>query len=67
MASILKIFRRISSDDCIWEQSPLKGLAKDGELMSFTHNGFWQPMDTLRDKLFLQNLWDSGKAPWKSW
>ncbi len=62
-----KIFRRISSDDCIWEQSPLKGLAKDGELMSFTHNGFWQPMDTLRDKLFLQNLWDSGKAPWKSW
>ena len=62
-----KVLDRISGDDCTWEQEPLKGLATDGELMSFIHDGFWQPMDTLRDKVHLQELWDDGKAPWKTW
>jgi len=51
----------------IWEQAPLQNLAKDGELMSYKHDGFWQPMDTLRDKQHLENLWENGKAPWKTW
>jgi glucose-1-phosphate cytidylyltransferase len=58
---------RINGDDCVWEQGPLKGLASDGELMSYKHDGFWQPMDTLRDKVYLQELWCENKAPWKSW
>jgi len=62
-----KVLERISGDDCTWEQDPLKGLAADGNLMAFTHEGFWQPMDTLRDKVYLQELWDEGKAPWKTW
>ena len=62
-----KVLERISGDDCIWEQEPLKGLAKDDNLMAFTHEGFWQPMDTLRDKVYLQELWKAGKAPWKTW
>jgi glucose-1-phosphate cytidylyltransferase len=62
-----EVLERISSDDCIWEQEPLKGLARDGELMSYIHEGFWQPMDTLRDKVYLQELWDKNKAPWKTW
>jgi glucose-1-phosphate cytidylyltransferase len=61
------ILERISDDDCIWEQGPLKGLAADGHLMAFTHEGFWQPMDTLRDKVYLQELWKEDKAPWKTW
>jgi len=62
-----KVLGRISGDDCIWEQEPLKGLAKDDNLMAFTHEGFWQPMDTLRDKNYLQELWEENKAPWKTW
>lgn len=62
-----KVIERIEDDFTIWEQEPLKGLASDGELMSFKHEGFWQPMDTLRDKKLLEELWDSGKAPWKIW
>lgn len=62
-----KVLKRISSDDCTWEQAPLQGLAKDDNLMAFTHEGFWQPMDTLRDKLYLQELWSEGRAPWKTW
>jgi len=62
-----KVLDRISGDNCTWEQEPLKGLATDGELMSFTHDGFWQPMDTLRDKVYLQELWDQDNAPWKAW
>jgi len=62
-----KVLERITGDHCTWEQEPLKSLAKDGDLMSFKHEDFWQPMDTLRDKVHLQNLWDSGKAPWKIW
>ena len=62
-----KVLELISGDDCIWEQEPLKGLAKDDNLMAFTHEGFWQPMDTLRDMMYLQELWDKGSAPWKTW
>ena len=62
-----KVLKRISGDNCIWEKEPLKGLAKDDNLMSFTHEGFWQPMDTLRDKNYLQELWEENKAPWKTW
>jgi len=62
-----KVLERISGDDCIWENEPLKGLATDGHLMSHTHNGFWHSMDTLRDQIYLQELWKAGKAPWKTW
>ncbi|MFT0713964.1 glucose-1-phosphate cytidylyltransferase [Flagellimonas lutimaris] len=62
-----KVIDRIEDDYSIWEQEPLKSLAKDGELMSYKHDNFWQPMDTLRDKHYLENLWDSNKAPWKLW
>jgi len=62
-----KVIERIDGDDTVWEQEPLKGLASDGELMAFKHEGFWQPMDTLRDKKYLEKLWDSGEAPWKLW
>jgi glucose-1-phosphate cytidylyltransferase len=62
-----KVISRIACDQSIWEQEPLKGLASDGELMAFKHEGFWQPMDTLRDKLYLDNLWETNKAPWKLW
>jgi len=62
-----KVLELISGDDCIWEEEPLKGLAKDDNLMAFTHEGFWQPMDTLRDMMYSQELWDKGSAPWKTW
>lgn len=61
------VLDRIDGDSSVWEQEPLRGLAADGELMAFKHGGFWQPMDTLRDKNYLNNLWDSNKAPWKVW
>jgi len=61
------VLDRIEGDATLWEQEPLKGLARDGELMAWEHRGFWQPMDTLRDRDHLQALWDSGKAPWKLW
>jgi len=57
----------IESDETTWEQDPLATLAARGELMAFEHNGFWQPMDTLRDKVHLEELWAAGKAPWKMW
>jgi glucose-1-phosphate cytidylyltransferase len=57
----------IKDDLTLWEQEPLRGLAADGELMAYEHAGFWQPMDTLRDKNYLEELWDSGTAPWKKW
>ena len=57
----------IQGDNTIWEQGPLKKLATDGELMSFKHEDFWQPMDTLRDRHYLEELWVSEKAPWKLW
>lgn len=62
-----KVFDRIEGDHSIWEQEPLKGLAEDEELRAFKHKGFWQPMDTLRDKKFLEDLWLKGEAPWKLW
>ncbi len=57
----------IDGDDCIWERAPLERLAREGNLSAYAHHGFWQPMDTLRDKLKLEELWRSGKAPWKLW
>jgi glucose-1-phosphate cytidylyltransferase len=57
----------IDGDHCAWEGAPLETLAQEGELMAFEHHGFWQPMDTLRDKNHLEALWQSGKAPWKVW
>ena len=62
-----RVLERISGNDCTWEQEPLKNLAKDNQLMSYKHEGFWHPMDTLRDKIYLQDLWDKNKAPWKIW
>lgn len=57
----------IEADETIWERAPLENLAKDNQLSAYKHEGFWQPMDALRDKMKLQELWDSGKAPWKIW
>lgn len=62
-----KVIDRVKGDESIWEQEPLRSLATDGELVAYRHTGFWQPMDTLRDKQKLQELWESGKAPWKVW
>jgi len=57
----------LEDDSTVWEQGPLASLASRGELMAYEHEGFWQPMDTLRDKVLLEELWASGKAPWKQW
>ena len=62
-----KVISYIDGDDTIWEREPLEGLANDAELMAFKHEGFWQPMDTLRDKTYLNELWDKNQAPWKLW
>jgi glucose-1-phosphate cytidylyltransferase len=59
--------RYLEGDRTIWEQEPVRGLAEDGELACYRHNGFWQPMDTLRDRHTLEELWDSGSAPWRVW
>ena len=59
--------RHLRDDSTIWEQAPLQSLAAEGELMAFEHRGFWQPMDTLRDKAYLEELWLSGRPPWKTW
>lgn len=61
------VLRRIGSDESIWEREPLEQLAAEGELAAYRHRGFWQPMDTLRDKHHLEALWESGQAPWKVW
>ena len=57
----------VDDDETIWERGPLERLAKEGRLAAFQHTGFWQPMDTLRDKNYLEGLWESNKAPWKVW
>jgi glucose-1-phosphate cytidylyltransferase len=57
----------IGGDDTLWELDPLNTLAARGELMAYRHAGFWQPMDTLREKRLLEEMWQSGKAPWKRW
>jgi len=61
------VLDRIADDDTSWEGDPLENLAQDGQLMAFRHTGFWQPMDTLRDKNALEDLWHTGAAPWKLW
>lgn len=61
------VFDRIDGDTTTWEQEPMRALAQDGELMAFRHRGFWQPMDTLRDRQVLEELWAAGTAPWKIW
>jgi len=62
-----KAINFINGDSTIWEQEPLNNLANSGQLMTYRHEGFWQPMDTLRDKTYLEELWESCKAPWKLW
>jgi glucose-1-phosphate cytidylyltransferase len=62
-----KVMDRIAGDASIWERDPMESLAHDGEISAYFHKGFWQPMDTLRDKTLLEDLWASGKAPWKVW
>lgn len=62
-----RVIDYIAGDNTLWEREPLERLAEEGQLTAFTHHGFWQPMDTLRDKNHLEELWASGKAPWKTW
>jgi glucose-1-phosphate cytidylyltransferase len=62
-----KVLDLIDNDQCAWEKAPMQQLAQDGQLSAFKHEGFWQPMDTLRDKNHLEELWDSGRASWKNW
>ena len=62
-----KIFDYIAGDDTVFEREPLETLASKGELMSYNHEGYWQCMDTQREKIVLEEMWDSGKAPWKCW
>lgn len=62
-----KVLDYIEGDSSSWEGEPLSRIASDGELMAFEHTGFWQAMDTIREKNLLENLWQSGKAPWKVW
>lgn len=62
-----KIFSYLKNDFTIWEKEPLEHLANTKQLIGFKHSGFWYPMDTLRDKIFLENLWKDNKAPWKIW
>jgi glucose-1-phosphate cytidylyltransferase len=57
----------VEGDETIWERAPMERLAADGQLAAFRHDGFWQPMDTLRERKMLEELWESGKAPWKVW
>ena len=61
------VIDRISDDATVWERGPMESLAADGQIAAFKHHGFWQPMDTLREKNQLEQLWVSGKAPWKTW
>ena len=61
------VLQRIPGDATSWEVEPLRGLAEDGELVAFRHHGFWQPMDTLRERNLLEQLWREGRAPWKQW
>ena len=62
-----KVLDYINGDDVMWEHEPMKGLVRDDQLSAFPHKGFWYPMDTLRDKNYLEKLWVSGNAPWKIW
>lgn len=62
-----KVIDYIEGDDTLWEHEPMQRLAREQQMSAYLHPGFWQPMDTLRDKLYLEALWESGKAPWKNW
>ena len=62
-----EVIQCIEHDSTMWERAPLERLAREGQLNAFSHSGFWQPMDILCDKIYLEELWASGKAPWKKW
>jgi len=62
-----RVIDYIRDDSAVWEQEPLQSLAQEGKLAAFKHDGFWHPMDTLRDKKVLEEFWQSGEAPWKVW
>ena len=62
-----KVIDLIKNDSTVWEQAPMQTLARQGEMSAFEHDGFWQPMDTLRDKNHLEELWQTGESPWKIW
>lgn len=62
-----EVFNYIEGDDTVWEHEPLENLARDGQLMAYRHDSFWQCMDTLREKHILESIWQSGNAPWKNW
>lgn len=61
------VLQLVTDDRTVWERGPLESLANSGQLRAYRHEGFWQPMDTLRDRQFLEELWANGSAPWKSW
>ena len=62
-----KIFKYLSKKNCIWEREPLEQISRQKELCAFKHDGFWYAMDTMRDKIYLEGLWNSKKIPWKTW
>jgi glucose-1-phosphate cytidylyltransferase len=62
-----EVFDYLEGDDCVFERTPMETMAKAGQMTSYIHNGYWQCMDTLKDNIDLNNLWNSGKAPWKNW
>jgi glucose-1-phosphate cytidylyltransferase len=62
-----RVIDYIDGDDSVWEREPLQNLARDGQMMAYRHTGFWQAMDTLRDKQHLEDLWLTGRPPWKVW
>ena len=62
-----RVLEYIAGDEIIWEKEPLERLAQEGELVAYQHAGFWQAMDTLRDKVRLEELWERDAAPWKAW
>ena len=62
-----RVFDLLEDDQTVWEQEPLQSLARNSQLMAYEHRGFWQPMDTLRDKIYLDTLWSEGAAPWRTW
>lgn len=61
------VINHIDGDETVWERSPMETLAREGQMSAYLHSGFWQPMDTLRDKNYLEELWAEGNAPWKVW
>jgi glucose-1-phosphate cytidylyltransferase len=62
-----EVLERIEGDSTVWEQEPLGGMAEEGKLFAYKHAGFWHPMDTLRDRVVLEELWASGNPPWRTW